>query len=427
MSPTRRDFLSRTLGTTAALTMGPALCADGKKPASERVRLGFIACGGRAQQLLNIFKTFEDVEIVALCDVNGERMNKAASLVTSKLEVVKDYHKILGRKDVDAVVIATTEHWHGLPFIHACQAKKHIFIEKPLSHTVTEGRAMVQAAKKAGVVALMGTQQRAGTHYQEAVKAIQAGELGKISLVECWNYTNRGKGLARVPDADPPAHLDWQRWLGPAPNVAFNPARLVYSWWFDYGGGMMTNWAVHHIDVILWAMKAEAPTRVTCSGGRYVIEDLADTPDTIEASWEFPNFLMQYSYRGVANFHRVFPRPHNHGIAFHGNQATMVLDRHGYEIWTDKDPKQSVKKVERSPQDGPWQRHFVELVKEGKQPSLDLEDSHRATVCCLLGNIAYHTRRAIRWDGKKEQIIGDEEASKMLSRTRRAEYELPTV
>jgi predicted dehydrogenase len=420
-SVTRRRFLA------AGAAAGFAIRADGKAPAAERVRLGFIACGGRAQQLLSIFKTFSDVDIVALCDVNGARMEKAAGLLDGKPAKYRDYNRLLDRKDIDAVVIATTEHWHGLPFIHACQAGKAIFIEKPLAHTVAEGRLMVNAARKFGVLALMGTQQRAGTHYHDAVKEIQSGALGKIHLVECWNYHNRGKGLARVPDREPPVDLDWDRWLGPAPKVPFNPARLVYSWWFDYGGGMMTNWAVHHIDIILWAMKAAQPTRVTCAGGRLVLDDPTDTPDTIEASWEFPHFLLHYRYRGGGNFHTVFPRPHHHGIAFHGTQATLVLDRRGYEIWADQAPVRSVKQVGESKQDGPWQRLFVDSVKAGRKPPLELEESHRATVCCLLGNIAYHTRRAIRWDGEREEIIGDPEAAKLLDRPRRAGYELPVL
>jgi len=190
---------------------------------------------------------------------------------------------------------------------------------------------------------------------------------------------------------------------------------------------MMTNWAVHHIDVILWAMQVESPKSAVCTGGKFVVNDMSDTPDTIEASWEFPGFVMQYSYRGFNNFHTVQQRPNHHGICFHGNKATMVLDRGGYEIYADSDPRKSVEKDPGSEQDGPWQRLFVDCVKEGKKPPIDLEVGHKATTCCNLGYIAYRIGRRIRWEGDKEQVIGDEEASRLLDPRRRKGFELPEV
>jgi predicted dehydrogenase len=381
---------------------------------------------------MKIFDQFADVDVPVVCDVLESRMDAAVRILASgshpdRPDRIVQYQRVLERRDVDAVVIATTEHWHGLPYIHACQAGKHIFVEKPLSHTVVEGRAMVEAAKKYGVISMMGTQQRAGEHYRKAVQIVQSGRLGKIALVECWNYHNTGNRVGRAPDTEPPPGYHWDLWLGPAPYVPYNPTRLSYSWWFDYGGGMMTNWAVHHIDVILWAMQVKSPESAVCTGGKLVVDDMSDTPDTIEASWEFPGFVMQYRYRGFNNFHTVQQRPHHHGICFHGNRATMVLDRFGYEIYDDSNPAKSVEKEPGSEQDGPWQRQFVDCVKEGRNASLDLELSHKATVCCLLANIAYHARRRIRWDGENERIIGDEEASRLLDRPRRKGFELPIV
>ncbi|MHB1034917.1 MAG: Gfo/Idh/MocA family protein [Pirellulales bacterium] len=438
---TRRRFVKTAALATAA---APAVRASGQEPPSRRVRLGVIGCGGRAGQLLEVFREFPDIDIPVVCDVIEPRMDRASKILDQgryprKPEHVVDYQRILDRNDIDAVVIATTQHWHGLPFLHACQAKKHIFVEKPLSHTVVEGRAMVEAAKKSQVVAMMGTQQRAGAHYRQAVELIHAGRLGKIALVECWNYHNTRNRVGRPADADPPPGYHWDRWLGPAPQVPFNPARLDNSWWFDYGGGMMTNWAVHHIDIILWAMRVAAPTAIACSGGKFVVNDLADTPDTVEASWKFPGFLMQYAYRGFNNFHSVQDRPNHHGICFHGNEATMVLDRSGFEIWNDASPAKPAEKVPQSPyaylgpggptgdQDGPWQRLFVECVRDGKKPPLDLEASHQATVCCHLANIAYLAGRTLRWDGARESIVDDAEASRLLERPRRPGFELPNL
>jgi len=430
----RRHFIISSTGYAAALAvaaLAPAIRAEERRPAMERLRLGFIACGGRARQLMKIFKEFPDVEIAMVSDVLEPRMDAAIRLLAAepnphKPEAVVEHERILERKDIDAVVIATTEHWHGIPHIHACQAGKHIFVEKPLSHTIVEGRAMVQAAKKSGVIAMMGTQQRGGEHYKKAVEIIQSGRLGKIALVECWNYHNTGNRVGRAPDSAPPPGYHWDRWLGPAPYVPFNPTRLPYSWWFDYGGGMMTNWAVHHIDVILWAMGVESPKTAVCTGGKLVVDDMSDTPDTIEASWEFPGFVMQYSYRGFNNFHTVQQRPNHHGICFHGNKATMVLDRSGYEIYNDSEPGKAVEREPGSEQDGPWQRTFIDCVKEGKQPPVSLELGHKATVCCLLGHIAYLTGRRLHWDAENERIVGgDEEAARLLERPRRKGYELP--
>jgi predicted dehydrogenase len=428
VSRSRREFLSATAGAAAVALTSPAIRADGKGAVHERLRLGFIGCGRRGRQLMPVFRGFSDVEIPVICDVNGKSMDEAYEILGRKPERERDYRKILDRKDIDAVVIATTEHWHGLPFIHACQAGKHIFVEKPLSHTVVEGRAMVRAAKKAGIIAMMGTQQRGQEHYPPAVKIVQSGRLGKITLVECWNCMKLGKGSkTAVIRGDPPAYLDWDRWLGPAPMVPFDSRRLAHMLWFDYGGGLLTNWAVHHTDIILLAMQVDSPGRASCLGGQYVLKDLGDTPDTLQASWEFPDFLMQYWWRGQSKFPAQLSRPFDHGIAFHGDQATLLLDRFGYEVYDEKNLKQPAEKVGPTPQDGPWHRLFVDCAKEGRQPPVDLEQSHRATVCCHLGNIAYRTKRTIRWDGKTERILGDDEASAMLSRPRRRGYELPPV
>jgi predicted dehydrogenase len=395
--------------------------------------------------MIPMFLSSPNAEVVAISDVLEPRMGQAMEMLgrgarPQKPDRYVEYRRMLERGDIDAVVISTTQHWHGLPHIHACQAGKHIFVEKPLSHTVAEGRAMVRATQKHGVIAMMGTQQRSGPHYQKAVELIRGGRLGKVALVECWNYHNTGKRAGHPADGQAPAGHHWDLWLGPAPAVPYNPGRIGYnSWFFDYSGGMMTNWAIHHIDIILWAMAAEAPTAISCSGGRYVVDDIADTPDTIEASWQFAGgWMMQYSYRGFNNFHKHQSRPSHHGICFHGTKATMILDRHGWEIWEESDPKQVGEKMSaapyfqaadpmRSEQDGPWQRLFIDTIRSGSPTPLDLEASHQGTVCCHLANIAYLTGRTLKWDAKREVVLDDPQASQLLDRPRRRGYELPQV
>ena len=436
----RRRFINAS--ASASVVLGRAIRTSVKEPPSRRVRIGLIGCGGRGRQLLQVMREYADIEFPVVSDVIEPRMEQAAKILSDgrhakRPERVLDHERILERRDIDAVVIATTQHWHGLPFIQAAQAEKHIYVEKPLSHTVVEGRAMVDAAKKHDVVAMMGTQQRGYPHYEKALEILRSGRLGKIALVECWNYHNTGKRVGRAPDSDPPAGYHWERWLGPAPLVPFNRSRLNNSWWFDYAGGMMTNWAIHHIDIILWAMDAGLPTSVVCPGGKFVVDDLADTPDTVEASWQFPDFVMHFTYRGFNNFRTVQNRPYNHGICFFGNQATMVLDRSGYEIWEDRKMDKSIEREDNSRHwgdgkpgnevDGPWQRLLVDCVKEGKKPPIDFEESHRATVCCHLANIAYLAGRQVDWDGENESILDNDEASALLVRPRREGYKLPRV
>jgi len=422
--------------------------------ASDRIRVGFIGCGGRGRSLMNILARCPDVDIPVICDVIEPRMEQAKAQLAKarfprKPMTVVDYRRVLGWKDVDAVFIATTQHWHGLPFIHACQAGKHIYVEKPLSHTVAEGRAMVTAARKHGIIALMGTQQRAGAHYRKAVEIVRSGRLGKIGLVECWNYADRGPRAGRYPDSEPPPGYHWDLWLGPAPYVPFNRARLEHNWWFDYGGGVLNNWGPHHFDIVFWAMGVDAPSAAVATGGKYVVDDLADTGDVMEASWEFPSFLLTFRQRSFSNFHHLQSRPRHYGICFYGRQATLVIDRFGYEIYSNtgskpyrlyefplERPVETMEGVQsadpadaaaKGAQDGAFQRMFLDCVKQRRQPEVDLEYSHRVSVCGHLGNIAYLTRRRIQWDAKKETIPGDPEAARLLSRPRRKGYELPKV
>lgn len=437
--PTRRHFLA----AGAALTLAAASSsANAVEPASSRVRVGLIGCGGRGRELLDVLRHFPDVDVVAVSDVIEPRMEQAAKLLAGGPRPMKpdravEHERLLDRKDVDAVVIATTQHWHGRPFIQSALAGKHVYVEKPLALTVAEGRAMVEAARKTGVMAMMGAQQRGHEHFLQARDLVRSGRLGKVALVECWNYHNTGNRVGRAADGEPPAGTHWDRWLGPAPLVKYNPSRMNNSWWFDYGGGMMTNWAIHHIDTILWCLGAGSPTAVSSSGGKFVVNDLADTPDTQEALWEFPGWVLRYTYRGFNNFHHLPSRPNHHGIIFHGTKGTLVLDRSGYELFEEANMAKPVERASNPRRwqdglpgnevDGPWQRVFIDCVKGSKKPPADLEEGHRATVCCHLANIAYRTGHKVRWDGAKEQVPGDPAAAAMLDRPRRKGYELPAI
>jgi predicted dehydrogenase len=442
-APDRRGFLT-------ALGAAPVARAA----ASDRIRVGFIGSGPRGRAHMNILARFPDVDIVSVCDAIEPRMAEAQKTLAraqfpQKPDAVVDYRRVLDRKDVDTVFIATAQHWHGLPFIHACQAGKSIYEEKPLGHSVAEGQAMLKAARKHNITAVMGTQQRAGAHYRKAMEIVRSGKLGKVGLVECWNYADRLERAGRYPDSDPPPGCHWDLWLGPARAVPFNEARLNHNWWWDYGGGVLNNWGPHHFDIVCEAMNAATPLSAVASGGKYVVDDIADTPDVFEASWEFPKFLLTFRSKSFSNFHHLQSRPRHYGIAFYGREAALVIDRFGYEIYANtsrkpyrlyefplEPPVETMEGIQYaapgSPhamdaQDGTFQRRFLDCVKQGRKPEPDLEYSHRITALCHLANISFHTKRRVRWDAARETIAGDAEAARMLAPPRRKGFELPEV
>src|SRR5215831_7652432 len=253
--PNRREAL--TVAAAAAISS----LAPPRAYSLDRVGLGVIGSGNRGQALMRAFTLCPEVEIRAICDVNEPVMDQALGVLEGlpgRFRPAKfvEYERMLDRKDVDAILVATPEHWHGLPFIHACQAGKHIYVEKPISHTVVEGRRMVLAARKHGVIAQAGTQQRASPHYRRAMEIVQSGRLGRIPKLHCWNSQLSGTRFRPVADSAPPAGLHWDRWLGPARKVPFNAMRLEHRLWMEYAGGEMTDWGPHHLDIILTAMKA---------------------------------------------------------------------------------------------------------------------------------------------------------------------------
>jgi predicted dehydrogenase len=434
--PNRREALKLAAAAVSSLAPSQASGLD-------RVRLGVIGSGNRGQALMRAFTLCPEVEITAISDVNEPVMDQALAVLDKlpgRFRPAKfvEYESILQRKDVDAVLIATPEQWHGLPFILACQAGKHIYCEKPVSHNVVEGRRMVQAARKSGVIAQVGTQQRASPHFRRAMEIVQSGRLGQISKVHCWNTQQPGTRYRLVPDSEPPAGLHWDRWLGPARKVPFNAMRIAeHRLWMDYAGGEMTDWGAHHLDIIMGAMRASAPEAVTCTTKRFNREEAGDAPDFHEAMWDFPGFVLTYSFSKLADFHWA-RRPYDHGICFNGSEATLIVDRYGFDIWTTKDRLKDSVLVETMPRENPdertnvvgldrWARQFVDAVRKGGPSPLDIEESHRSTVPCLLANIAARTGRRLKWRAEDETIPGDPEASAQLSEPRRKGYELPLV
>jgi predicted dehydrogenase len=427
---TRRKFLQKVSAGTVLVGASFDAKSYARVPgANERLFLGLIGCGGRGQDLMKHFVK-QGAVFNCVCDPDENRMQRARNATEGSAETAKDFRRVLESKEIDAVVVATPDHWHALPTILACDAGKDVYVEKPLAYSVVEGRAMVEVARRTKRIVQIGTQQRAGQHYRRAVELIQQGSLGKITRARVWNVWNNtlrsGGGrwgeIGNPPDSDPPPGVDYDLWLGPAPKRPFNPNRFHwnYVYYWDYAGGMITGWGVHHIDIVHWALGQDAPLAVAASGGNYVLTDSRETPDTLDAFFDYPSFTLQ------ASFYHANARPiegRDYGIAFYGTIGTMLLTREGYEVWPEGDQRQALKS-EGSPQDGPFQKEFIENCKNRRKPFADAETGHRSSIPVLLANIAYKTGRKLKWDASQEHFVDDPQANTFLRREYRKPWHL---
>lgn len=431
-NPTRRTFLGAAAAVPAAGWLEARTYAAAGKGPNGAVRLGLIGCGGRGRDVMRGFLRLPEARMVAVCDVHATRMGQARKEAGGEaIRTYRDYRELLASKEVDAVIVATTGHWHVLPTIHACQAGKDVYVEKPLGTSIGEGRAAVKAARKYNRVVQIGTQQRSWEHYQRAVEVIQSGRLGDISEVKVWDNENHSPGYGAPADNKPPAELDWDFWLGPAPKRPYNPNRYSHHYWFfDYGGGWPLDWAVHHYDIVHWAMGVKYPVSAVALGGRMALptdKDDREWPDTFSGALEYApgpvakrGFLMSYTFRAGGR-----GAPRNHGKEFFGTEASLILDRSGYTI--SYEPLKNKKTPAAETFVGKGENHaavFLRNVQARSRPLADVEEGHHASNPGHLLNIAWRVGRKIRWDGEKEQVIGDDEANTLVTRTYRAPWKL---
>ena len=329
---------------------GLALARASVLGANETIRLALIGCSGQGVSDLRECLKAPNTKAVALCDVDQAQLNKAAQRIGVNVETTSDFRRILERKDVDAVIIATPDHWHAIPALQTLQAGKDLYLEKPIGHTIREGQLLVKAAAESKRVVSVGLQQRTGTLFLQAQEIIRSGQLGKISLVHCWNawndkvnYNAGYRQLKKAKNAPPPAGVDYDFWLGPAPKRDFNQDRYngTYLYYWDYSGGMTITWGVHLIDSVMQFMNVKAPLSVTASGGKYVFDDDRDTPDTVEQVFDFPGFTLTYSCRHASAFPSGSAAS-DHGIQIFGTAGTMLLNRDGYQIITEEKKPQTI-------------------------------------------------------------------------------------
>ena len=416
----RRQFFQQAAATSAAA--GVVLAASPRTAvaaANDTVVLGVMGCQ-RGSALARGFAGQDGVEVKYVCDVD---INRAASCADNlkeqfgqRTEAIKDFRRILDDQSVDAFVCAAPNHWHAPATILACLADKHVYVEKPCSHNPYEGEWMVDVAHTRGRAVQMGSQRRSGPGTQKAIQELHDGVIGRVYLSRAW-YTNARGSIGIGKRTDPPAHLDYDLWQGPAPRRPYYDNRIHYNWhWFwHWGNGELGNNGVHTLDLCRWGVGVEFPKRVTSSGGRYRYDDDQETPDTHTVCYEFDGEC-QITWEGLS-----CNRRRAGFVAFYGEEGTLELDASGtYRVFDAGD--KLVKEVE-SPSDGSREHwaNFLEAIRTGKPETLNAEiaEGHKSTLLCHLGNIAHRTGRSLDCDPTNGHILNDDEAMQFWRR----EYE----
>jgi len=430
----RRDFLGSM--SASALAAGAvsapfvSVLRAGEPAASEKVRIGLIGCGGMGQGDLKCFFLNPEVECAVICDVDESHIAAGQKICEEsgrrKPDTAKDFRRVLDRKDVDAVLIATPDHWHALPMVLAAEAGKDVYVEKPLAKTIDEGRAMVEAGRRYKRVVQMGSQWRSCAHIIEATEMVRSGKLGKVSLARAWAFLDWLPEIGTVKDGRAPAGVDYDLWLGPAPLHNFNANRFHFNfrWFWDYAGGLMTDWGVHLLNIAAMGLPEEDPKSVTACGGKFIFSDDSETPDSLVTVYEFPSCQVIWEHRAGLN-NGLNGR--SWGIEWHGTEAAIILNDEGYEIITER-KKANLDSMRKKGSGDPRPAHvrnFLDCCKTREQPVLNLERGHRVSTLAHLGNIAYRTGQKIKWDSQAEKITNDTEADQYVGVKYRAPWHLP--
>ena len=405
---------------------------------SDQLNIGAIGINGMGWADVKAALKVPGVNLVAVCDIDknviGDRLKELAALNidASKIKVYDDYRKLLEQKDIDAVVIGTPDHWHALIMIHACQAGKDVYVEKPVGNSIIECNTMVAAQQKYGKVVQAGQWQRSQQHFKDAVAYVHSGQLGNIRTAKVWCYQGWMKPGPVVPDTAPPAGVDYKQWLGPAAIRPFNSSRFHFNfrWFWDYAGGLMTDWGVHLLDYALIGMKADLPISVAGLGGRFAYPDLyEETPDTLTTLYEFEKFNMVWdSAMGIDN--GSYGR--DHGIAFIGNNGTLILNRGGWEVIEERQSKNKVIMPLQKSLDNGLDKHmenFVSVIKSRKMADLHCSiqaGAHVATVA-QMGNISFRSGQKLLWDKAKGAFTDDAINKQYLMKEYHNGYSLPKI
>ncbi len=421
--------------------------------ANDKINMAFIGCGGIAKYNLKHFMESEQINVIALCDIDRSHLEEVAQIVKNtsgeapRLE--KDYRRVIDMNGIDAVVISTPDHWHAIPMIAAAAAGKDVYVEKPCCHNIKEGRAMVDAARKYNIVCQVGTHQRSAVHMQEAIEYLRSGKLGTISMTETYTYGNEAPdGMGHEPDGPVPEGVDYDMWLGPAPLRPFNKRHFHFwfRWYFDYAAGMVGDWNVHLQDITMLALKTAHPFAVSTSGGKLILTDDRDTPDTMLATYEFkPGPYTPKGHVHIYTMRKASGMPWNrggYGMVFHGTNGKLHMTRKDWEVipdakdWAKPEGGFRTEGFKKEGVDNHFEhvKDFLACMRSRQKPVATIEEHFKTVTACHLANVSLRAGRKIYWDHEKELCFKDAEktipdpvANKLLGREYRKGYELPKV
>ncbi|MEM1095324.1 MAG: Gfo/Idh/MocA family oxidoreductase [Bacteroidota bacterium] len=426
----RRTFLKSTALAGTGYLAGPLIRTRSRV---KTYRTALIGSGWWGMNILRTAIAAGETQAVALCDADERAFTGAAdeleTLTGTRPNLYRDFRELVQRERPEIVIVATPDHWHALNTIAALNAGAHVYIEKPISHTLNEGKAILKAARDANRVVQVGTHRRVSPHNMSAMAFLRSGQVGDIGMVRTFVHYGGGPG-SPTPDESPPEGLDWDLWCGPAPMRAYNPRihPRGFRQYLDYANGQLGDWGIHWLDQILWWTDEAYPRRIASTGDRHIKRDGTDAPDTQIATFEFESFTATWEHRQYAA-----NRAENHSIGcyFYGTGGTLHLGwRDGWTFYPSDGKKETVHVASQLNEPDHQNIHelwmdFINAIETGAKPACDIESGYRATNMCLLGMIALQTGRTLAWDGDKGQVMGDPAANAMLSRPYRGEWEYP--
>jgi predicted dehydrogenase len=439
MQSDRREFIKKSAVMGVGMGLFPTILKAGSASANDKLVVGLIGCKGMGFSNLKAFLDQPGVECAALCDVDSNVLNERATetetITGKKPALYKDFRKMLEQKDIDAVIVATPDHWHCLQMVYACEAGKDVYCEKPLANTIEECNIMVKAAQRYNKIVQVGQWQRSDAHWQNAVEYLRAGHIGRIRSVKSWSNVGWKGSIPVLPDEPVPAGVDYDMWLGPAPKKPFNMNRFhfTFRWYWDYAGGLMTDWGVHILDYALFGMNQYVPKSIMSTGGKYAFpDDAMETPDTMMAVYDFGDFGLLWEH--TVGIYGAGYGGRGHGIAFVGEYGTLVVDRQGWEVIPESrgfGVKEGLETVPLQKSSGRGLNlhvaNFIDCIKTREKPNCDIEIGAHIARFAHLGNIAYRLGRRLNWDGDKQQFINDKEANAFVKAQYRAPWKLPKV
>jgi len=445
MHTSRRKFILNSSLATLGLSAAPSFISNHTLASSgnDMINMGVIGCNGMGWTNMRSHLKQQNIRCAAICDVDQSVIDRRKvdykEYRDNKVAEYRDYRILLDDKDIDAVIIGTPDHWHCKIMVDALEAGKHVYVEKPLANSIQECFIMEKAANiYKNQVVQVGQWQRSGPHYQHAIEIVQSGALGKIRLVKVWAYQGWMKPVEVKPDGEPPPGVDYTMWLGPAPDRPFNPNRFHFSfrWFWDYAGGLMTDWGVHEIDIALFAMQARAPKSVIASGGKFAYpDDASEAPDTLQAVFEYDDFNMLWEHAtGIDNGNY----DKTEGIAFIGNNGTLVVNRGGMQLIPEV--KQKDGRRQYVMQDIPDQynkgnyldmhtENFIDAIRDNNPLKVKCPPASGsvAAINAHMGNIAYKTGEKVYWNFNKQQFEDNDKANRLVKANYQNGWELPKI